>query len=158
KACLQDLGGLDKDFFLYYEDVDFCQRAWARGWSVWYEPALAAVHHQPLHARAVPPHLRFLTRHGLLTYAGKHWPGWQLRLLAGRVGGGAGVRGRGRGGGGAGGAAACFDALGALAADLAGGRKGRARRRVERAVRRFGHPPPPPLEKGGRGGVPALAS
>ena len=25
------LGGLDERFFLYYEDVDFCRRAWAAG-------------------------------------------------------------------------------------------------------------------------------
>ena len=27
--------------------------------------------------------MRLLTRHALLTYASKHWPGWQFRLLAG---------------------------------------------------------------------------
>src|SRR5438477_9611714 len=37
RECLEDLGGLDEDFFLYYEDVDLCLRARARGWSVAYE-------------------------------------------------------------------------------------------------------------------------
>ncbi|MFO0970396.1 MAG: glycosyltransferase family 2 protein [Gemmataceae bacterium] len=86
KACLEDLGGLDEDFFLYYEDVDLCLRARERGWTVSYEPNLAVVHHHPLHRRAVPAALRLVTRHSLLTYAAKHWPRWQFRVLAGVVG------------------------------------------------------------------------
>lgn len=85
RECLDDLGGLDEDFFLYYEDVDLCLRAHDQGWSVWYEPGLCAIHHHPLHGRLVPPRLRVVTRHALLTYAAKHWPAWQLRLLAGFV-------------------------------------------------------------------------
>src|SRR5262245_36159063 len=60
--CLDDLGGLDTDFFLYYEDVDLCRRAAAAGWSVWFDPATTVTHHRPLHARAVPPHLHLITR------------------------------------------------------------------------------------------------
>ena len=79
--CLQELGGLDENFFLYYEDVDLCRRARERGWSVWYEPNLAVVHHHPLHQRTVPAVLRMVTRHSLMVYAAKHWPRWQFRLL-----------------------------------------------------------------------------
>jgi len=79
--CLKQLGGFDRDFFLYYEDVDLCRRASQQGWSVAFEPALSAVHHYPLHARRVPSHLRLITRHALLTYARKHWPAWQFQLL-----------------------------------------------------------------------------
>lgn len=81
RTCVQDLGGLDEEFFLYYEDVDLCLRARQLGWSVWYEPNLAVVHHNPLHRRAVPAVLRMVTRHSLLTYAAKHWPRWQFRVL-----------------------------------------------------------------------------
>jgi GT2 family glycosyltransferase len=82
RDCLHQLGGFDEDFFLYYEDVDFCRRAWQSGWSVWYEPGLHVVHHRPLHVRRVPPHIRVCTRHSLLTYAVKHWPRWQVQALA----------------------------------------------------------------------------
>ena len=82
RHCLEQLGGLDRDFFLYYEDVDLCRRAADKGWSVWYEPRLRVTHHQPLHLRPVPAYLRFLTRHALMTYAQKHWPAWQFQMLA----------------------------------------------------------------------------
>lgn len=81
RDCLADLGGLAEEFFLYYEDVDLCRRARERGWSVWYEPNLAVVHHHPLHQRSVPAVLRMVTRHSLMMYAAKHWPAWQFRLL-----------------------------------------------------------------------------
>jgi GT2 family glycosyltransferase len=82
RDCFEQLRGMDESFFLYYEDVDFCQRARAQGWSVWYEPGLKVTHHFPLHTRAVPPPLRLVTRHALLTYARKHWSGWQANLLS----------------------------------------------------------------------------
>ncbi|MFO0822710.1 MAG: hypothetical protein U0792_06250 [Gemmataceae bacterium] len=53
--------GLDESYFLYYEDVDFCRRATAAGWSVWFDPSLEATHHWPLHARRVPAPLRLMT-------------------------------------------------------------------------------------------------
>jgi GT2 family glycosyltransferase len=85
RDCFTRVGGLDERFFLYYEDVDFCRRARRAGWSVWYDPALRVTHHFPLHARSVPAPLRLVTRHALLTYSRKHWPGWQSRVLAGLV-------------------------------------------------------------------------
>ena len=86
RACLEDLGGLDEQYFLYYEDVDFCVRARARGWTTWYDPTLGAVHHHPLHSRSRPAALRLVTRHSLLTFARKNWPVWQVRLLTHVVG------------------------------------------------------------------------
>lgn len=133
--CWRQLGGFDEQFFLYYEDVDFCRRAKAAGWSVWFEPRLQAVHHQPLHARKVAPHIRLSTRHGLLSYAAKHWPPWQARALGHIVQTEACLRrwwARWRGDRDA---ADLFGRLAALAGDFLEGRRGRACRRLNRAVR-----------------------
>jgi N-acetylglucosaminyl-diphospho-decaprenol L-rhamnosyltransferase len=134
--CFRDLGGFDEDFFLYYEDVDLCRRAAARGWSVRLEPTLQVVHHHPLHQRPIPSHLRLFTRHALLTYGAKHWPQWQFRTLAGiiKAEGWFRVRiaqrlGQSRD-------AQVFGQLGDLAGDMARGRKGAARRRLNCVVRR----------------------
>jgi GT2 family glycosyltransferase len=85
RACWEELGGFDESFFLYYEDADFCRRAWEAGWSVWYEPGLRLTHYTPLHTRPVPPELRLMTRHALLTYAEKYWGRWRRKTLAGVV-------------------------------------------------------------------------
>ncbi len=135
RACVRDVGGLDERFFLYYEDVDLCRRARARGWSVWYEPKLRVTHHHPLHGRRVDPLLRLITRHSLLTYAARHWPRWQLGVLAAVVrleawGRRLWAHWRGRVT-----EARLFRDLGRVAADFAAGDERQARRRLDRRVR-----------------------
>ena len=92
RECLLDLGGFDEDFFLYYEDVDFCRRAVDRGWKVCHEPRLNVTHHTPLHTRPVSTPLRFVARHALLTYGIKHWSRLQSAVLGGLIWLEAGVR------------------------------------------------------------------
>jgi GT2 family glycosyltransferase len=134
RDCLDDVGGLDRAFFLYYEDVDLCRRAWARGWTVWYEPSLAAIHQAPLHGRPVSPALRLITRHSLLTYGARHWPAWQVRLLAGIVRVEAWLRRAWAWWRGDTEAVRVFDELAALAADMGRNRPRAARRRLQRLV------------------------
>ncbi len=38
------LGGLDDDFFMYFEDVDFCYRATLAGWKVCFHPGVTFAH------------------------------------------------------------------------------------------------------------------
>jgi GT2 family glycosyltransferase len=44
RQMLDDIGLLDEDFFLYFEDVDLCYRARTAGYTVLYQPAATAVH------------------------------------------------------------------------------------------------------------------
>jgi GT2 family glycosyltransferase len=36
--ALKEVGGMDEQFFLYFEDVDWCRRFWQAGWKVMYVP------------------------------------------------------------------------------------------------------------------------
>ncbi|GIW78623.1 MAG: hypothetical protein KatS3mg105_0430 [Gemmatales bacterium] len=81
RKCLDEVGGFDERFFLYYEDVDFCLRASQAGWNVMYEPAVRARHLHPLHRSPPTPLSRLVTRHAFLLYAYKHWPRWQFSWL-----------------------------------------------------------------------------
>lgn len=82
RKCFDELGGLDRRFFLYYEDVDLCRRARDHGWSVCYDPSLWAIHHHPVHQRKMSSALRLIIRHSLLTYSAQHWPAADYRILA----------------------------------------------------------------------------
>lgn len=44
RAVFEQVGLLDEGFFLYFEEVDFCRRAWAAGWECWYVPDSRVVH------------------------------------------------------------------------------------------------------------------
>ena len=44
RRALDELHGLDEDFFLYCEDIDLCRRLWDAGYAVRYEPEAVCVH------------------------------------------------------------------------------------------------------------------
>ncbi len=44
REVFETVGLMDEEFFLYYEEVDFCQRARAHGWQVWHVPASRIAH------------------------------------------------------------------------------------------------------------------
>jgi hypothetical protein len=45
RSAVDDVGGMDERFFLYFEDVDWCYRMHRRGWRVLYEPSGEMEHH-----------------------------------------------------------------------------------------------------------------
>ena len=114
-----------------------CACAGERGWSVWYDPNLVVIHHHPLHSRAVPAALRLVTRHSLLTYCAKHWPGWQFRLLARLIRAEALLRSVRAWARGDRQQLGYFRELGALSRDMMKEDAYQARQRVDRAVRRI---------------------
>jgi len=44
REAVDDVGGMDERFFLYFEDVDWCSRMHRRGWQVVYVPAAEMIH------------------------------------------------------------------------------------------------------------------
>ncbi len=44
RTCLDEIGGFDEKFFLYYEDVDLCVRAAQAGWEIWHVPQAIIQH------------------------------------------------------------------------------------------------------------------
>ena len=45
-AVVAEIGPLDEQFFMYWEDADFCFRAGQRGWKTWCVPTVTVVHHE----------------------------------------------------------------------------------------------------------------
>lgn len=44
RHVLEEIGPMDEGYFLYFEEVDFCCRTRAAGWSVWYVPDSRVMH------------------------------------------------------------------------------------------------------------------
>ena len=44
REAFRDVGLLDEDFFTYFEDVDFCFRAFNARWKIWYVPESRVIH------------------------------------------------------------------------------------------------------------------
>jgi N-acetylglucosaminyl-diphospho-decaprenol L-rhamnosyltransferase len=62
KRSLDDIGLMDERFFLYFEDVDWCYRAWRAGWKVYYV-ADAVMRHKYARESARPGISRLLLVH-----------------------------------------------------------------------------------------------
>ena len=45
KDLWNKISGFDERFFLYYEDVDICRRAWQKNLEVWYQPQAKMIHY-----------------------------------------------------------------------------------------------------------------
>jgi len=44
RAAIEQIGGLDEQFFMYAEEVDWCYRLRQAGWSIWQEPRARVTH------------------------------------------------------------------------------------------------------------------
>lgn len=44
RDTFEDVGPFDEKYFLYFEDVDWCLRAWSRGWRCSYVPTATCIH------------------------------------------------------------------------------------------------------------------
>ena len=81
RSLLEDLGGLDEGFFMYYEDTDLCRMIWDAGFAVEYDPSAVCAHvggASAPRAALLPAAARSAAR-----YASKHMP---RRALLFRVG------------------------------------------------------------------------
>lgn len=45
RAVYEQIGGLDEQFVMYFEEQDWCRRAKARGWQIWYLGDAKIIHH-----------------------------------------------------------------------------------------------------------------
>lgn len=73
RDALNDVGGMDDDFFMYMEDVDLCWRLWEKGWRVAVAVNSILIHHHQRES-AVSPFSRSARWHlaSLRTFRRKH--------------------------------------------------------------------------------------
>lgn len=83
RTAWEELGGFDRDFFAYFEDVDLCARALARGWRVIYEPSMRAWHGRGLSSDRVRWRRAFWARRNRAIWLAKHFPAstWRRVVL-----------------------------------------------------------------------------
>ena len=67
-----ELKGFDEKFFLYYEDVDVCIRAWNRGLRVLACPRVSVIHDARRDSRRSLRHLRWHVA-SMRRFFWKHW-------------------------------------------------------------------------------------
>src|SRR5438093_4496785 len=94
-ACLltrretaEQVGLLDEQFFMYYDEVDWCRRMKSAGWRVFYVPEAQVVHHVAASVKQVGFEAYRRLFESQYRYFRKHasWPTQLAVLLVGRLG------------------------------------------------------------------------
>lgn len=70
RACIEDVGPMDESFFLYGDDVDWCNRMWHCGWPVFYLAEGRVIHYEG-GSQGPDPMRRPRWMHGELQYMRK---------------------------------------------------------------------------------------
>jgi hypothetical protein len=72
RQALEKVGGLDEQFFMYGEDIDWCHRFRDAGWRVVFYPEAAALHYGAASSKAAPKRFYVEMRRANLQYFRKH--------------------------------------------------------------------------------------
>lgn len=73
RECLESVGPLDAEIFMFYEDTDWCRRADRAGWEVWFVGGPGVLHHKGAASSGRVRTRALLDSHrGMLRYFRKH--------------------------------------------------------------------------------------
>lgn len=75
REALNDVGLLDEQFPIFFNEVDWCCRARRKGWKILFSPEVEVVHHGGASTSLVSARMAWESRRGLLAYYRKHYPG-----------------------------------------------------------------------------------
>lgn len=78
KSVIESIGLLDPDYFMYYEDVDWCVRARNAGYKVVYVPKSVVYHQGSVGTRKSPFKRIFLAERNRLRFVLKSFSGFEL--------------------------------------------------------------------------------
>jgi GT2 family glycosyltransferase len=81
REAYQQVGGLDEEFFMYSEELDWCRRLKDAGWELVYQPKATIIHHEGQSSQQVVPdrHIHFQT--SKVRYFRKHHGTFQAETL-----------------------------------------------------------------------------
>ncbi len=73
RDCWSDVGELDAEQFpLYFNDVDWCKRAFSRGWKIKFEPSARAIHLEAWSGKKLGFKQAYFSSKGMYNYFRKH--------------------------------------------------------------------------------------
>lgn len=73
RAAFQEIGPLDEQFFMYFEETDWCYRARQAGWEIWLHPEIAISHLEGQAAGKVSDFSRRQFQHSYRLYLAKYY-------------------------------------------------------------------------------------
>ena len=81
RRVLEQVGPMDEDFFLYYEELDWCERIWRAGFSVWVEPRARVYHKESLTMQQLGALKTFYLNRNRVWFMRRNYGGWRLGIF-----------------------------------------------------------------------------
>jgi GT2 family glycosyltransferase len=75
RRALADVGTLDQDFPIFFNEVDWCYRAKQAGWKIYFTPEAEVIHHGAAGTKQVRRAMRSESRRSLERFYRKHYRG-----------------------------------------------------------------------------------
>ncbi|MNO29367.1 N-acetylglucosaminyl-diphospho-decaprenol L-rhamnosyltransferase [compost metagenome] len=92
RETIDQVGGLDEDFFMYGEDLDWCFRIKEAGWGIYYYPQTSIVHLKGGSARRRPFKIVYEFHRAMILFHRKHYSKQYNSMINGAVYTGVGVK------------------------------------------------------------------
>jgi GT2 family glycosyltransferase len=92
RSLLQELGGLDEEFFMYFEDVDLCRRLHQQGYGVHHLAEAEIIHFIGRSSGRDHERLQLVWEFSRIRYIEKHFSPVKCRLMKGWIAAGTGWR------------------------------------------------------------------
>ncbi|MBN8683351.1 MAG: glycosyltransferase family 2 protein [Chitinophagales bacterium] len=85
RAALEQAGPMQEDYFLYYEELDWCARMRRAGWQIAIEPRAKIYHKESLTTGRMGPLKTYYMNRNRVQFMRRHVRGWKLALFYGYV-------------------------------------------------------------------------
>jgi GT2 family glycosyltransferase len=72
RETIEDVGGLDEDYFMFGEDLDWCYRVKQRDWQIYYVGDRSIVHHKGASTRQEPQKMNYHFHRAMFLFHRKH--------------------------------------------------------------------------------------
>lgn len=80
RKALEDVGPMPEMYFLYYEELDWCNRFKDKGWKIYFEPACTIYHKDSMTTRRFGPVFTYYMTRSRLLFAWRNLQGRQRKL------------------------------------------------------------------------------
>lgn len=92
REVIDQVGGLDEEFFMYGEDIDWCYRIKQAGWEIYYYPKTSITHYKGASSRRKPFKIVYEFHRAMWLFHRKHYKKKYLPLVNGLVYLGIGIK------------------------------------------------------------------
>ncbi len=81
RRVLEQVGSMDEGFFLYYEELDWCERIRRAGFSVWIEPRARVYHKESLTVEKLGALKTYYLNRNRVWFMRRNYGGWRLAIF-----------------------------------------------------------------------------